>query len=223
MTAAMTGIDLASLLCSRLCHDLVSPIGALSNGVEILADEEDATMRAQALTLLEDSARTAANRLKFFRLAFGSAGGYDSEIDVREVRAAIEGLVGGGRVEIIWQVAEATLPKAAVRVLLNLALIGGEALLRGGSLTVGARRESGAVRLMVAAEGPKVLVGEDTRAALEARLAADQITPRVVPAYLVQTLLSGPGGRLMCSAAGEPGFTAHAELAVAAVDLRQAG
>src|SRR6476659_9781982 len=77
---AMNPVDLASLLCSRLCHDLMSPVGALNNGIELLADETDPEMRERCLELLADSARASANKLKFFRLAFGAAGGFGEEI-----------------------------------------------------------------------------------------------------------------------------------------------
>src|SRR5215213_9213052 len=103
--AAMNPVDLASLLCSRLCHDLMSPVGALNNGMELLADEQDPDMREKCLELLNESARASANKLKFFRLAFGAAGGFGDLIDTREARAALDGLFGAdGRVELGWVV-----------------------------------------------------------------------------------------------------------------------
>src|SRR3569623_1784354 len=99
----MNPVDLASLLCSRLCHDLMSPVGALINGIELLADEQDPDMREKCLELLADSARASANKLKFFRLAFGAAGGFGEEIDTREARAALEGLFGeNNKVTLGW-------------------------------------------------------------------------------------------------------------------------
>src|SRR4051812_45035105 len=77
---AMNPVDFASLLCSRLCHDLMSPVGALNNGIELLADETDPDMREKCLELLADSARASANKLKFFRLAFGAAGGVGASL-----------------------------------------------------------------------------------------------------------------------------------------------
>ena len=68
---AMNAIELASLMCSRLCHDLMSPVGALNNGIELLVDEQDPEMREKCLELLAESAKASANKLKFFRLAFG--------------------------------------------------------------------------------------------------------------------------------------------------------
>src|SRR2546423_15282792 len=93
----MKSVDLASLLCSRLCHDLMSPVGALNNGIELLADETDPDMREKCLELLSDSARASANKLKFFRLAFGAAGGFGESIDTHQAQAALEGVFGPQR------------------------------------------------------------------------------------------------------------------------------
>ena len=128
---AMNPVDFASLLCSRLCHDLMSPVGALNNGIELLADETDPDMREKCLELLADSARASANKLKFFRLAFGAAGGFGEEIDTREAQAALEGLFGAERrIELGWVVSDNKLPKDAVKLLLNLSLLVGDALVR---------------------------------------------------------------------------------------------
>ena len=97
----------------------MSPVGALNNGIELLADETDPDMREQCLELLADSARATANKLKFFRLAFGAGGGFADEVDTREAEAAIEGLFGDGKVELGWVVEDEKLPKGAT-VLLNL-------------------------------------------------------------------------------------------------------
>ena len=106
----MKSYEFASLLCSRLCHDLLSPVGAINNGLELLADETDPEMRERCLDLLAESARASANKLKFFRLAFGAAGGFENDVDTREAKAAIEGLYGAdGRVALGWMVEEPTI------------------------------------------------------------------------------------------------------------------
>src|SRR3712207_9011232 len=92
----MKSHEFASLLCSRLCHDLLSPVGALNNGIELLADEHDPEMRARCLDLLGESARASANKLKFFRLAFGAAGGFAAQGDTPAARGGVGRLVGGG-------------------------------------------------------------------------------------------------------------------------------
>src|SRR5687768_5628956 len=155
----MNAVDLASLLCSRLCHDLMSPVGALNNGIELLADEHDPEMREKCLELLADSARASANKLKFFRLAFGAAGGFGDAIDTHEARVALEGVFGAERrIELGWMVAGDKLPKGAVKLLLNLALLGGDALVRGGRLDVGAETHGDEVEMAIRAEGPRILL-----------------------------------------------------------------
>jgi len=108
-------IDLASLLCSRLCHDMLSPVGALSNGLELLAEEKDPEMRARCFELLEQSAKISADKLKFFRLAFGAAGGFGERVDVGEARQVIAALAGGGGgVPLNWGGRGTRLPQPAV-------------------------------------------------------------------------------------------------------------
>ena len=127
----ISALDLASLLCSRLCHDLLSPVGALSNGLELLAEEKDPEMRKRCMELLEQSARTSADKLKFFRLAFGAAGGFGENVSIQEPKALIEALVAGNaRITLGWALGTAALPKPAVKVLLNLAHIAIDALVR---------------------------------------------------------------------------------------------
>jgi histidine phosphotransferase ChpT len=193
----MNSAAFASLLCSRLCHDLVSPVGALFNGVELLAEEHDPDMRTRCMELLKDSARQTANKLKFFRLAFGAAGGFGDQVDTREAQAALEGLFGGERrVEVNWMVSSPSLAKAAVKPLLNLAMIAGDALLRGGTLSVAAEPGEGGIELAVRAEGPRLLLDPELRAALNGEGAADALTPRAAAAYLVHLLLSEANSEL---------------------------
>lgn len=198
-------MEFAALLCSRLCHDLLSPVGALNNGLELMADETDPEMRARCLDLLSDSARTSANKLKFFRLAFGSAGGYGDEVPSHELRTAIEGMFSmSGRVSLGWMVTEEALPKPSSKVLLNLALIAGEALVRGGQLDVGAERHDDMIEMVVRAEGPKVILDAELRAALSGTLSGDRLSARTAAAWMVQTLVAQAGGHIQLSSEDEP-------------------
>jgi histidine phosphotransferase ChpT len=199
-------VDFASLLCSRLCHDLLSPVGALNNGLELLADETDPDMRARCLDLLNESARASANKLKFFRLAFGAAGGFGDAVDAREAKAAIEGLFGGdGRIEINWMVEEATLSKTAIKVLLNIVLIAGDALVRGGRLDIGAEVVGNMTEIAVRAEGPRLVLDPELRTALTGETGDDALTPRAAAAWLVHRLAVDSGGAAMVSPA-DAGF-----------------
>lgn len=196
-----SGLELASLLASRLCHDLLSPVGAMSNGLELLAEEKDPEMRKRCMELLEQSAKTSADKLKFFRLAFGAAGGFGELVPVEEPRALIDALVStNGRITVNWSLGAPSLPKAAVKVLLNLALIGIDALVRGGTLDVGAELRSeggGSVsEIVVRATGPKIAFDPVIGRALDGTLAPGELSSRTVPAAMIQQLANAQGGGL---------------------------
>lgn len=196
----MNAVDLASLLCSRLCHDLMSPVGALNNGIELLADEDDPEMREKCLELLEDSARASANKLKFFRLAFGAAGGFGEDVDTYEARAALEGVFGAERrIEIGWAVADDKLPKGAIKLLLNLALLAGDALVRGGRLDVGAEISDGQIELVIRGEGPRILLDPALRETLATGGSDGTVEPRAAGAWLAHSLAADAGGTIRLS------------------------
>jgi histidine phosphotransferase ChpT len=193
--AAIDGLELASLLCSRLCHDLLSPVGALSNGLELLADEKDPVMRRHCFDLLEQSARISADKLKFFRLAFGAAGGFGELVPVSEARAVIDALVGANeRISVTWALGNEAMPKAAVKVLLNLSLIGIEALVRGGTLEIGAELREGASEIVIRAAGPKIAFDPDVGRALDGTLPAGELSSRTAPAAMIRSLAESLGG-----------------------------
>ncbi len=190
-------VDFASLLCSRLCHDLLSPIGALNNGLELLADETDPAMRARCMELLADSARVSASKLKFFRLAFGAAGGFGEEVATGEARAAIEGLIGENkRIELDWVVEVPTMPKAAIKVLLNLVLIARESLVRGGRMEIGGEDNAGHLEIVVKVEGARLVLDPEIRRTLIEGQGSDEVTPRAAAAYMVHALVTESGGSM---------------------------
>lgn len=190
-------LELASLLCSRLCHDLLSPVGALTNGLELLADERDPDMRQRCFELLEQSARISADKLKFFRLAFGAAGGFGESVPVDEAKSVTEALVASAkRVELNWALSADRLPKGAVKVLLNFAQIGLDALVRGGTLDVGAESRDGASEIVVRASGPRIAFDETIGRALEGKLEAGELTSRTSAAHMLSMLAAQAGGGL---------------------------
>jgi len=196
--------ELAALLCSRLCHDMLSPIGALSNGLELLADEKDAGMRGRIVELLEQSAKTSADKLKFFRLAFGAAGGFGDAVPVEEARGVIDALVGNnGRIEARWALAGGTLPKPAVKVLLNLALIGIDALVRGGTLDLGAEAHEGQTEIVIRAAGPRIAFDPLVGKALDGSLSSADLSSRTAPAAMIRHLVESLGGEVQSILTGE--------------------
>ena len=201
-----TAPDLASLLCSRLCHDMLSPVGALSNGLELLADEKDPDMRQKCFELLEQSARISADKLRFFRLAFGAAGGFGEMVPIAEPRALIDALVGNnGRIQANWALGGDSLPKPAVKTLLNLGLIGIEALVRGGTLDIAAelrtaKNDVGGAKptseIVIRASGARVVFDRTIGLALEGALPAEELSSRTAPAAMLRQLVDNLGGTL---------------------------
>ncbi len=190
-------IDLAAMLCSRLCHDMLSPVGAMSNGLELLAMETDPEMRANVMQLLEQSAHISTSKLKFFRLAFGAAGGFGDRVEIEEPKALIGALVADkANVNINWALNDATMGKPAVKVLLNFAQIAIDALVRGGTLDIGAEMREGACEIVVRAAGPKIAFDETIGKALDGSLDRGELTSRTAAAHMIHLLASESGGGL---------------------------
>ncbi|MCG8561231.1 MAG: histidine phosphotransferase family protein [Hyphomicrobiales bacterium] len=132
----LSELELAALVSSRICHDVISPVGAISNGLEVLADESDEVMREHALDLIRKSAQQASAKLQFARLAFGAAGSAGAEIDLRDAEKVARGILDGGKHTIDWTGPVANLPKDKVKLLLNMVTIGLTTLPRGGAISV---------------------------------------------------------------------------------------
>ena len=155
----MTAFDLklAEMLASRLCHDLVNPIGAVANGVELMSEFCD-TMQKDALDLVASSADSAMKRVVFFRVAYGFAG-HDEGQSILEVRGLAEGFLAGGKVALAWPPGpdDATLglPRSGLKLLLALVALGAETLPRSGSLAVTVESPTGA-RVVATGTGARI-------------------------------------------------------------------
>jgi len=195
MNASST--ELASLLCSRLCHDMLSPVGALSNGLELLADETDPAIRQQCMELLEQSARISRDKLKFFRLAFGAAGGFGDAVPVEESKAVIEALAADSKkIELNWAIEGGSLPKPAVKVMLNFAHIALDALIRGGTLDIGAEMREGAAEIVVRASGPRIAFDDTIGKVIEGDMEPGELSSRTAAAHMIALLAEETGGGL---------------------------
>ncbi|PZN55735.1 MAG: histidine phosphotransferase [Proteobacteria bacterium] len=147
--------DLAALLCSRVCHDIISPVGAINNGLELLdeggADED-------AMNLIRQSARNASARLQFARLAFGAAGSAGMLIDTGDAEAVAVAFLKNEKPELTWTGARALLPKNKVKLLLNLILVANAAVPRGGKISVKLDDLETRPRFTLTASGPMLRV-----------------------------------------------------------------
>lgn len=147
--------DLAALLCSRVCHDIISPVGAINNGLELLdeggADED-------AMNLIRQSARNASARLQFARIAFGAAGSAGMLIDTGDAESVATAFLKNEKPELIWTGPRALLPKNKVKLLLNLILVANAAIPRGGRITVTLENLETDARFTLSSSGPMLRV-----------------------------------------------------------------
>ena len=146
-------LDLAAMLCSRVCHDVISPVGAIVNGLEVLEDESDASMREVALDLIKRSASGASARLQFCRLAFGAAGSVGASIDTGDAENVARGLLETEKTALAWKAQRQFLPKNKVKLLLNLSQIAAATIPRGGVVEVDVVGEGDAASLKVISKG----------------------------------------------------------------------
>jgi histidine phosphotransferase ChpT len=176
----MDDIEFAAFLVSRVCHDLVGPLGAVVNGLEVMEDERDAAMRADALKIVSSSALQALARLQFLRIAFGAAGSAGAELDVGEVGRLVGGLLEGGKVQLNWQGASVNWPKNWAKLLMNAALLGADCLPRGGQLDVQVGADPKAPSFKIVATSPYARLQEEVSNAVrgeETHLDARGIQP----------------------------------------------
>jgi histidine phosphotransferase ChpT len=133
---AIGALDLAALLCSRVCHDLISPVGAIVNGLEVMDEDKDEETKVFALDLIKKSANQASAKLQFCRLAFGAAGSAGAQIDLGDAEKVARGLLGDDKTTIVWNLPRELLPKNRVKLLLNMLLVAVGTIPRGGSITI---------------------------------------------------------------------------------------
>ena len=195
----MADYDLAALLCSRLSHDLTGPVGAVANGVELLSEDEDPEMQAQSLELLAFSAAEVSRRLQFYRLAFGAAGGLDATTSIGEGQRTAEKFFTDRKQDLHWPESsqdQLALPQAAIQLLLNLVLLGGEALPRGGVVSVEIAKKGMTSNFSITATGKQAGLRDDDLAALRAETAVPDLDARTVQPYFAARLAASLSGQI---------------------------
>ncbi|MHB2165838.1 histidine phosphotransferase ChpT [Alsobacter sp. R-9] len=198
----LEALDLAALLCSRVCHDVISPVGAIVNGLEVLEDEKDEAMRGFAQDLIRKSAKQASARLQFARLAFGAAGSAGASIDTGDAENVARGFIQDERTTLTWTAPRVLLPKNQVKLLLNLLLIAQTAVPRGGTIGVTLTVEGEQGTFKVAAKGlnariphavPALLRGEPESGTVDAHAIQPFYTGLIARAAKMDVTLSIDG------------------------------
>jgi histidine phosphotransferase ChpT len=198
---ALDSLDLAALLCSRVCHDVISPVGAIVNGLEVLEDEQDAEMRSFALELIKKSARTASARLQFCRLAFGAAGSAGAAIDTGDAEQVARGLLVDERTKLEWHAARVLMPKNKVKLALNLCLIAAAAIPRGGMIRITVTGEGTA--MIVEASGANARVAGHVPALLAGKPETGSVDAHGIQAYYTGLVAHACGMKLALTSSSE--------------------
>ena len=196
MSNLLSDLDLAALLCSRVCHDLVSPVGAIAHGLEMMDEEDDQEMHRLALELVRRSARQASAKLQFCRLAFGAAGGAGSLLDVGEAGDIARLFVAEEKVKLDWLAPRTARDKNEVKLLLNLMLLAIAAVPRGGSVAIDATD----ALLSATAVGDGARLADKTKAVLDRAVPAAEFDARAVQVYYALRLAEQAGFTLAADA-----------------------
>jgi len=188
----LEALDLAALLCSRVCHDIISPVGAIINGLEVLDEDNSEDMREFAFGLIKRSARQASAKLQFARLAFGAAGSAGAEIDLGDARKVATGYMDGEKAEFSWEAPHVLMPKNLVKLLLNLILLAVAAVPRGGTVNVTVASASPA-RFILRSAGPSARVPPAFEKLIPGDIAGATIDAQLVQAYYTGALARACG------------------------------
>jgi histidine phosphotransferase ChpT len=203
MMASLTPLDLAALLCSRVCHDVISPVGAIINGLEVLDGEEDEEMRTIAMELIKKSADSASARLQFCRLAFGAAGSFGAKIDTGDAEKVARDIFSNGRTALEWNGGRRMASRSSVKLLLNLCLIAANAVPRGGVIAVDISGEDDAITMRVEAKGPNARLSHSASDFLTSAAPSEAIDGHSIQLYFTTLLASECQATLNVSTAPE--------------------
>ncbi|MGE0212862.1 MAG: histidine phosphotransferase ChpT [Parvibaculaceae bacterium] len=187
--AQLSDLELAALLCSRVCHDVISPVGAIANGLEVLEEEDDEEMRKMAFDLVRKSANQASAKLQFCRIAFGAAGSAGAHIDMGEAGDVAKLFLGEEKVKLDWRAPRETRQKQQVKILLNLMLMAMSAIPRGGVVTIEAAGED----LKASARGEQAKLPERSQALMSGSIESTEIDARLVQVYYTLRLAEQAG------------------------------
>ena len=199
---APDALELAALLCSRVCHDLISPVGAIVNGLEVLDDDPKPEDREFALDLIRKSAKTASARLQFCRLAFGAAGSAGAQIDLGDAQTMARGHLEDAKTRIAWNLPRLLLPKNRVKLLLNMMVIAQQTIPRGGVLTVDPVGEGDSFGFRVTASGLNARMPQNIAEMLSSD-SASSVDAHAVQPYYTRLLAQACGLKVVLAPEGD--------------------
>ena len=206
---APDALELAALLCSKVCHDLISPVGAIVNGLEVLDDNPKPEDRDFALDLIRKSAKTASARLQFCRLAFGAAGSSGAQIDLGDAQNMAKGHIEDGKVTLTWNLPRLLLPKNRVKLLLNMLVVAQQTIARGGTRTVDPVGEGDATLFRITSAGLNARVPQNIVDILNGT-SANTVDAHAVQPYYTRLLAEACGLKVTLTLDGDKVIVAAA-------------
>ncbi len=206
----LDSLDLAALLCSRVCHDVISPVGAIVNGLEVMEDESDPGMKDFALDLIRKSARQASARLQFARIAFGAAGSAGAAIDTGDAELVAKGFFHDDKTRLVWNAQRQLLPKNRVKLLLNLLVMAAQGIPRGGDIDVTIEGDESASTFIIAASGKNARIPPHAQALLDGEPEGDSVDAHGIQFYYTGLVARASNMRVSLDLEGEA-FTVRAE------------
>jgi histidine phosphotransferase ChpT len=189
----LEALDLAALLCSRVCHDIISPVGAIINGLEVLDENNSQEMKDFAFGLIRRSASQASAKLQFARLAFGAAGSTGAEIDLGDAEKVATGYMEGEKASFAFEAPRVLMGKNFVKLLLNLILLANQAIPRGGSIKVAVEGTKEAPRFVLRASGTAARVPPAFEKMVPGDIAGMTVDAQAVQGYYAGALARACG------------------------------
>ncbi|MFN3557961.1 MAG: histidine phosphotransferase ChpT [Brevundimonas sp.] len=189
------GQALATLVAGKLCHDFISPAGAISSGLDLLKDPTAQDMRDDAMGLIEASAKKMIALVSFARVAFGAATSAE-RFSAEELGALVSGLTEGGRATLNWAVTDGTYSKPQARALVNLAYLTMAALPSGGAATIRTHVASDGVVLEGVAEGARARLKGEAVAGLAGQPLTEGLPGQWIQPYWLWLTVHDAGGTL---------------------------
>ena len=199
----LTPSGLSSLMCARICHDLLSPVSALGTAIEVLNDESNPEMHEEAIDLIKSSAGQTSGKLQFLRLAFGAGGSTSRQLGIDFLKTLVEGQYGGGKHSFIWNTKTSEVNKAYARILLNMLMIAVTSIPRGGEVTIEIEEKSGATILTLNATGLKARITDMITTTLSGRMPADGFDGRSIQPFFTAMLIRDVKGKVEPMLSGE--------------------
>ncbi len=200
---ALESLDLAALVASRVCHDVISPVGAIVNGLEVLEEDKDEGMREFALDLIRKSAKAASARLQFCRLAFGAAGSAGAAIDTGDAEKVARGLFADDRTQLNWNAPRVFMAKNKVKLALNLCMIAAACIPRGGVMNVTVEGEGDDARIKVTVKGPNLKLASHVADLLEGRSESGTVDAHGIQPYFAGMVARSCGMAVQVTATSE--------------------